>query len=56
MRLGYEQWLFVNGDGPDELRLEVLGTGAYVRDLNPCMTPVVLDARSTGETQVKVHV
>ncbi len=25
------------------------------QDLNPCMTPVVLDERSTGETQVKVH-
>jgi hypothetical protein len=39
-----------------KLRLEVLGTGANVRDLNPCMTPVVLDARSTGEIQVKVLV
>jgi len=38
-----------------ELRCEVLDTGAYVLGLKPCITPVVLDARSTGETQVKVH-
>ncbi len=38
-----------------ELRSEILYTGAYVQDLNPCMTPEVLDARSTGEIQVKVQ-
>jgi hypothetical protein len=45
----------VNGDKPDILRREVLDTGPMSQDLNPCMTPVVLDERSTGETQVKVQ-
>ena len=34
---------------------EVLASGPVSQGLNPCMTPVALDARSTGETQVKLH-
>jgi hypothetical protein len=45
----------VGRDDRKGLRYDVLGTGPMSQDLNPCMTPVFLDAKSTGETQVKVQ-
>ncbi len=51
----YEQGLFVNGDETEILPCDFLATAPMSQDLNPCMTPEGLDARSTGEIQVKVQ-
>jgi hypothetical protein len=46
----------VNGDNRDVIYgLKSSAKVPMPQDPNPCITPVVLDARSAGQTQVKAH-